>query len=292
MRSKVHALIASLFLAMLLCVNAMGQQPRKYPPYTLVTRYTQYDPHGETVRVTTNTRYQSSNGDWRSVGKSGGVEFATLYRRGRGVYQSDSRTSRIIKSMDHAPGCPIRTAEELRQDKNFARTEEVLGFTAYVLIESPAKELVVEHYYVPELGGGTPFKQITTYKNGPKFVSEPISLTLGEPAAIDVTGPDYYVVEQTPVFLRNIGEHLLSKPEADYPAEALVHGWSGVVRVMVTVDETGAVIIVGALDGFAPQSLRDAAMEAAYKATFKPVIADGRAVVAKGILDYRFTLPK
>jgi TonB family protein len=107
-----------------------------------------------------------------------------------------------------------------------------------------------------------------------------------------VTGPDYFVVEQAPVFLKNIGEHLLSKPDADYPTEALVHGWSGVVRVMVTVDETGAVIIVSALDGFAPQSLREAAMEAAYKATFKPVIADGKAVVAKGIIDYRFELPK
>ena len=292
MRSRVHALIASLFVAIFFCVNAIGQQPLKYPPYTLVTRYTQYDANGETVRVTTNTRYQSSSGDWRSVGKAGGVEFASLYRRGRGVYQSDSRTNRIIKSMDHAPGCPIRTAEELRQDKNFARTEEVLGFTAYVLIESRAKDLVVEHYYVPELGGGTPFKQVTTYKNGPKFVSEPVSVTLGEPAAIDVNGPNYYVVEQTPVFLKNIGEHLLSKPEADYPAETLVHGWSGVVRVMITVDETGAVITVSALDGFAPQSLREAAMEAAYKATFNPVISEGRAVVAKGIIDYRFELPK
>jgi TonB family protein len=268
----------------------MGQQA--YSPYTLVSRLTQYDANGETVRVTTHTRYQSSTGDWRLVSKFDGGEQATLYRRCRGVYQSDSRTSRIIKTMDHAPGCPIRTGEQLRQNKKFARTEEVLGFTAYVWIENPGKDLVVEHYFVPELGGGTPFKQVTTYKNGPRFVDEPVSITLGEPAATDVTGPDYLLVDQVPVFIKNLNEHLLSQPEPEYPAEALVHGWSGVVRVMVTVDATGAVISVGGMDGFGPQSLRDAAAEAAYKASFKPITADGKAVVAKGIIDYRFALPK
>jgi len=290
MRSRVYTMVASLFVATLLCAEAMGQQ--SYPPYTLVTRYTQYDANGETVRVSTNTRYQSSSGDWRSVGKVGSGEQATLYRRGRGVFHSDSRTSRLIKSMDHAPGCPIRTGEDLRRDPKFARTEEVLGLTAYVWIESPAKDMTVEHYFVPELGGGTPFKQVTTYKNGPKFVSEPLSVTLGEPAASDVTGPDYLIVDQPPVFLKNINEHLLSKPDPGYPTEALVHRWSGVVRVIVTVDETGAVITVTALDGFAPDSLRDAAMDAAYKASFKPVISEGKIVIAKGILDYRFDLPK
>jgi TonB family protein len=291
MRSRVHTLIASLFVATVACVDAMGQQ--SYPPYTLVTRYTQYDANGETLRVMTQTRYQSSSGDWRAVVKVGGGEQATLYRRGKGVYQSDSRTSRLIKFMDHAPGCPIRTGEELRRDPKFVRTEEVLGFTAYLLVENSAKDLLIEYYFVPELGGGTPLKQVTSYKNGPKSVSEPVSVTLGEPAASDVTGPNYLVVEQEPVFLKNLDKHLLSKPDAGYPTEALVHGWSGVVQVMVTVDETGAVISAGALDaGLPPQSLRDAAIDAAYKALFKPAIAEGRIVVAKGILAYRFALPK
>jgi len=195
--------------------------------------------------------------------------------------------------MDHAPGCPIRTGEELRRDPKFVRTEEVLGFRSYVLSENTAKDLLIEYYYVPELGGGTPLKQVTSHKNGPKSVSEPVSVTLGEPAASDVTGPDYLVVEQEPVFLKNLDKHLLSKPDAGYPTEALVHGWSGVVQVMVTVDETGAVISAGALDaGLPPQSLRDAAIDAAYKALFKPAITEGRVVVAKGILAYRFALPK
>lgn len=292
MRRRVLTLAASLFVAILLCVNALGQQPRKYPAFTLVIRHTEFDAKGETLRVATYMRYHASNGDWRSVVEFEGGEQATLYWRGRGVYQSNSRTSRIIKDSDHAPGCPLRTGEELRRDSKFTRTEKVLGFTAYVLTDRPAENLTIENYFVPELGGGMPFKQVTTYTNGPKVVSEPVSVTLGEPDATDITGPDYLVIDQMPVFSRSLIQQLLSKPDPDYPAEALHRGLSGFVNVMVTVDETGTVILAGALAGGAPQLLREAAVEAAYKASFKPVIVDGRAVVAKGIINYQFVLPR
>src|SRR5262249_34983875 len=141
MRSTVPALLALLFVATLPCAEAMGQQARTYPPFTLVSRSTEYDAQGERVAVSTFKRYESSNGDWRVVGKFGGDELATLYWRGKGVYKSNSRTSRLIKESEHAPGCPLRTAEELRADPKFTRTEEVLGFTAYVLSERPAKDL-------------------------------------------------------------------------------------------------------------------------------------------------------
>src|SRR5688572_25597482 len=291
MRRRSQILVLSLFVANLFYVDAMGQK-RTYPPFTSVSRLTEYDAKGEVVHASTSIRYQSASGDWRIVSNSGGDEHATLYRRGRGVYQSNSRTFRIMKVSNHAPGCPLRTGEELRKDPKFSRTEEVLGLTAYVLIDGhPARDLQIEHYYVPELGGGTPFKQVTTYKNGPKFVHEPISLTMGEPAAIDISGPDYLVIEREPCFLRNIGEQLLSKPDPYYPAEALTQGLSGVVRVTVTVDETGRVIMAGSLPG-APQSLREAAAEAAYGASFRAVIVDGVPVVARGIIDYRFILPQ
>ena len=58
----------------------------------------------------------------------------------------------------------------------------------------------------------------------------------------------------------------------------------------VTVDETGTVIMASAMPGVA-RILRDAAVEAAYNARFKPIFVDGRGVVAKGIIDYKFVLP-
>jgi protein TonB len=289
---RVRTLIGSLFVATLLCADALGQQPRTYPPFTLVTRYTEYDSKGEILRVSAYTSYHSSTGDWRSVGKFAGVEYATLYRRGRGVYQSNSRTSRLIKQSHHAPGCPLRTAEELRADQKFTRTEKILGFTAYVLTDTPNEDFVMEHYYVPELGGGTPVKSVTTIKNGLKVISEPVSVRLEEPDVSDVTGPDYLVIEQEPRFIKNISEQLLAKPEPDYPAEALARGQSGYVNVSVVVDESGTVISAGAKEGGAPQLLREAAVEAAYKASFKPMIAEGRAFVFTGIINYWFVLPR
>lgn len=60
---------------------------------------------------------------------------------------------------------------------------------------------------------------------------------------------------------------------------------------MVTSDETGRVIVATAMPGTVA-SLREAAVEAAYKALFKPVIVADRAVVAPGLIEYRFVLPK
>ena len=58
---------------------------------------------------------------------------------------------------------------------------------------------------------------------------------------------------------------------------------------MVTVDENGNVILADALTGPSSAPLRAAAADAAYKATFKPMIVDGRPMVVKGIIDYTFS---
>jgi outer membrane biosynthesis protein TonB len=54
----------------------------------------------------------------------------------------------------------------------------------------------------------------------------------------------------------------------------------------VLVDETGKVISAVAL--FGPVSLRQAAVEAAKQARFKPTIVEGVAVKVSGILTYEF----
>ena len=61
---------------------------------------------------------------------------------------------------------------------------------------------------------------------------------------------------------------------------------------MATVDESGNVIAASALTGNSPESLRVAAADAAFKATFKPTVVDGRPIVSKGIIEYTFVLPK
>lgn len=287
---STREMLLTSFIATLVCTPIFGQQRRTYPPFTLTGTYTEYDAKGEVISTRTFTRYESSSGTWRSVGKVGDVEMATLYRRGIGVYGSNSRTMRLIKESDHAPGCPLRTAEELLADPTFVRTEVVLGFTAYVLNSSRTKEMVSESYFVPELGGGTPFKQVSVAADGRKVISEPISVKTGEPAASDVSGPNYPVIEDVPTFNPNLNATAVEKPEAVYPPDALGKGISSTVRVSVTVDESGRVVSARALSGSG--LFGEAAVEAAYQASFTPMHVNGRAIPQTGIISYQFSLPK
>jgi TonB family protein len=76
-------------------------------------------------------------------------------------------------------------------------------------------------------------------------------------------------------------------PAAKYPDEAKkIHAF-GEVQVQILVDETGKVI--SAVPMFGPASLRQAAVDAAKQARFKPTIVDGVAVKVSGILTYDFT---
>ena len=78
----------------------------------------------------------------------------------------------------------------------------------------------------------------------------------------------------------------LELPAPIYPAEAKKLHASGQVQVKVLVDETGRVMNADAI--FGPQSLWIAAINAARKARFTPMLIDGTAVKVSGILTYDF----
>ncbi len=75
-------------------------------------------------------------------------------------------------------------------------------------------------------------------------------------------------------------------PKAVYPEEARKSHAAGTVQVQVLVDETGKVISATAV--FGPEELRDAAVKAAQRAKFKPLLVEGVPVKVKGILTYDF----
>jgi TonB family protein len=76
-------------------------------------------------------------------------------------------------------------------------------------------------------------------------------------------------------------------PAPKYPEEAKKVRAFGEVQVKILVDESGKVISAEAL--FGPESLRQAAVDAAKLARFKPMVVDGVAVKVSGILTYNFT---
>ncbi len=73
-----------------------------------------------------------------------------------------------------------------------------------------------------------------------------------------------------------------------YPPTAKTAHVSGVVTVHVVVDENGSVAAVQSTDG--PQLLRQAAVEAARRWRFHPVIIDGQPARVLGFINFNFTL--
>ena len=282
---KALGLIAIVILSY--CVSESSAQHRndKNPAFTLSMRIVNYDASGNVLSVDSATRYQSSRGDWRYAFTFGNNSLETIYLRGRGVYSGDSFSGRLIKVWDSAAGCPSVTAEELRRDPKFVRTESVLGFTAYVLREH-IMTYDVETYFVPELKR-IPFKRIHVFEDGHKLVEEPISITTGEPTQTDLAGPDYERIEQIPIFNHKLSQLLTSQPKPSFPATVRT---PVNILVEVIVDQTGRVITARSISPI--PLFGEAAVYAAYQASFSPTTIDGKVVVARGNLNYTFSPPK
>jgi TonB family protein len=91
-----------------------------------------------------------------------------------------------------------------------------------------------------------------------------------------------------PVELGTLNGKALSLPMPVYSEEAKRLKVQGLVRVRIVVDENGKVTSAQAIDG--PAALRQAAEEAARKATFAPTTQNGITVKVMGLLTYNFTL--
>lgn len=87
-----------------------------------------------------------------------------------------------------------------------------------------------------------------------------------------------------------INDSAISMPKPVYPPSAIAVRAAGTVNVEVLVDENGDVIEAAAVSGH--PLLRQASVQAAREAKFKPSFVDGKAVKLKGIIVYNFTLPE
>lgn len=84
-----------------------------------------------------------------------------------------------------------------------------------------------------------------------------------------------------------IDGNILTKVEPVYPPIARLLRAVGVVKVQITISETGRVIEAKAISGH--NALRQAAVEAAYKWTFRPTTVGGDPIQVQGTLTFTFT---
>ncbi|HEV2914615.1 MAG TPA: energy transducer TonB [Pyrinomonadaceae bacterium] len=80
----------------------------------------------------------------------------------------------------------------------------------------------------------------------------------------------------------------ISLPKPVYPSTAKLVKASGMVMVQVLIDETGKVVSAQAVSGHS--LLRAVAVEAAYKARFRPTLLSQQPVKVSGVITYNFVL--
>jgi TonB family protein len=85
-----------------------------------------------------------------------------------------------------------------------------------------------------------------------------------------------------------IQDEPISVPKIEYPAEAKAARITGTVQLQINVDATGHVTEVHALSG--PIALRQAAIDAYAKATYRPILIKGRPAPANITSSVNFTL--
>lgn len=291
MRLTLRTLLA-LFLASTLHAPAAAPQETSRPAFTLRSRLTVNREDGEKV-VLEEVRYVSSNGNFRLVTtrEDGSVSGDKLYIRGRGLFlvsHSYKMLRRWSEPLPDAADAPPLTAEQLRASPNFLRTETVLGRETYLhrVKDEKTGRPLYDYYFAPELGR-TPLKTVEYRDDKAREVSEPVSITFGEPEAALVQPPAYEEVENFPISGGVLNGKAIEKPAPAYPVIAnTAERPEGVVVVQVMVDEEGKVINAKAVSGH--PLLRQAAVEAAYKARFSPTLLSGKPVKVTGTLTYSF----
>jgi TonB family protein len=125
-------------------------------------------------------------------------------------------------------------------------------------------------------------KSETQTQTQPKPETQPKTSPQTQTPAPTATSSD----EKAPVEGGFLNGKAIDLPKPDYPVEARKANAVGTVQVEVLIDETGKVISARAL--FGPQILQEAAVKAAKRARFNPLIVDGVAAKVKGILTYDF----
>lgn len=286
MRSGRIAVVILVLLSV--CSAALArsnQNAQASTGFTLTRRVTEYDDKGNAFPSLSETLYFSSSGNWRYVGTyANGQVVETIYLCNRGVYFHDHGNNLLLRFGNVGPGRPgPTTAEALMSNPDFVRTENVLNHLAY-LSRRDLGGVIEETYFTPATGP-FPFKRITYYDRF-KRVEEPINLIFGEPDLTEILGENYTVVEQKPPHVGDLTSKVQDQPSPQYPALARAAGLAGKVELQVIVDETGQVISARAISG--PPVLREAAMEAAYRARLVITEKDGKPIKVTGYLNYQF----
>jgi len=125
---------------------------------------------------------------------------------------------------------------------------------------------------------GDDFVQLSTIEETPP--EPPPNRPQSFPPSPDQSQSIQQVVEKV------LDGNAITRVEPIYPPTARMMKAFGMVRVQITISETGRVIDAKAISGH--QALRSAAVDAAYKWVFKPTTVNGEPIKVQGVLTFNF----
>lgn len=191
-RHSLLILLVVVFVAGITARTVLNQTTRRErPAYTITWQVTAYDAKGEATPLYLETRYVSSNGNWRGVKQYPDGKIEEMFAEvGEGVFVKRGEKMHFL-SNHRLP--PARTVEGFLKSPDYLRTETVLGQTALVLKPANDHEGRFEMFYAPALDNDIK----TIYRGARTTVQEPISLVFGEPDAALVKMPKGLTVDRT-----------------------------------------------------------------------------------------------
>jgi len=198
---RIFSMRRAAFALFLLGVTAaaathLGRGARPYvgQPFIMEFRQVYRDAAGNERLEGTGTRWQGSNGAWKSVtnylDRAGNFNFAliTYSVPGRGVYAV--RGGKLVYVSEASTNWRRLSVEEMRQRAGYVRAEKVLGFDAVVMLDTPgAPGMVSQVFMFPQLQG-LPLKFVDFAPSGEGTTVEPVRIELTEPPADTFRLPD------------------------------------------------------------------------------------------------------
>lgn len=197
---RIFSMRRAAFALFLLGVTAvaathLGQRARPYvgQPFIMEFRQVYRDAAGNERLEGTGTRWQGSNGAWKSVtnylDRAGNFNFAliTYSVPGRGVYAV--RGGKLVYVSEASTNWRRLSVEEMRQHANYVREEKVLGFDAVVMNTNSPPGMVIQEFIFPQLQG-LPLKSVDITPSGEGTTVEPVRIELTEPSADIFRLPD------------------------------------------------------------------------------------------------------
>ena len=197
-RTPMVLLVAFASVVCVCAVQADAAQTR----LGVTVEYVRYElsANGARRELGTQTSYISANGGWRTERRTpnGQIEQVLIGDASRaGVFLlSEGRAVRV--SAFSASNSSHFNAEGYRNHPQFAEETMLLGFRAFVLrITSFDGRVESELTYIPEFDV-LPVRKVDYEENGNRRITEPVSVTAGEPVSSQTQVPaDTPVVDES-----------------------------------------------------------------------------------------------